>query len=140
MKVIDSNILIAGLLKDGKIRELITNSGDELLIPEIIFEEIEEHIDELTEKSGLSLEEFNKMISKFKEYFKIIPTKDIINFKEEANLIIGNIDKDDVLFIATSLAFDCCPIWSDDNHFKKQDKIKIYSTKEIIELSEFDNL
>ena len=40
---------------------------------------------------------------------------------------IGNVDIDDVPFIATSLAFDNCPIWSDDKHFKGQDRIKIYS-------------
>ena len=36
MIVVDSNIFIAGILKDGKIRELIVNSNEELLIPEIV--------------------------------------------------------------------------------------------------------
>jgi len=55
----------------------------------------------------------------------------IIKFKEEANEIMGNIDSDDVLFIATALAFNC-PIWSEDKHFKQQDKVKVFTTKELL--------
>ena len=73
------------------------------------------------------------MISKLKKYFEIVPTEDVIIYKEEAELIIGNIDKDDVLFVATSLAYGRCPIWSDDLDLKKQKEIKVYSTKEIVE-------
>ena len=137
MKVVDSNIFIAGILKDGKIRELIANSNEELLIPEIVLEEVEEHKDELIEKSNLEKEEFNNLISRLKKYFKIVPIEEIISYKQEADSIIGNIDKDDVLFFATSLAFGRCPIWSDDLDLKKQKEIKVYSTKEIIESLEF---
>lgn len=40
-------------------------------------------------------------------------------------------DKEDIPFVACALVFNC-PIWSDDQHFQKQKKIKIYTTKEII--------
>jgi predicted nucleic acid-binding protein len=38
-------------------------------------------------------------------YVKIIPSSIIINFKEEADEIIGKIDKNDAPFVATALAF-----------------------------------
>jgi predicted nucleic acid-binding protein len=41
--ILDSNIFIAALLKDGKIRELIVNSPYILLLPELIYEQITEH-------------------------------------------------------------------------------------------------
>jgi predicted nucleic acid-binding protein len=41
-----------------------------------------------------------------------------------------------MLFFATPLAFNCCPIWSDDKELKKQDRIKIFSTDEIVKLLE----
>ena len=62
---------------------------------------------------------------------KIIRVDKIIKYKKEADKIIGNIDKDDVIFIATALAFNC-PIWTDDNHFQKQNRIKIIKTNEMI--------
>lgn len=55
---------------------------------------------------------------------------------EEAEKLIGGIDKDDVPIIATSLAYRDCPIWSDDKHFKQQKKIKILKTEDIIEIIE----
>ncbi len=131
--IIDTNIFIAALLKDSKIREIIVNSGHSFIFPEVIFEEIEEHREELLSKSDLSNEGFNELVFKLLDYVKIVPTKKIIFFKEKANSIIGNIDKDDVPFVATSLFFNCAPIWSQDPDFKKQERIKVYTTKELID-------
>ncbi|HID40035.1 MAG TPA: hypothetical protein EYP36_11045, partial [Calditrichaeota bacterium] len=39
----------------------------------------------------------------------------------------------DVQFIAAALATKST-IWSDDKHFKKQDEVKILTTKELIEM------
>ena len=44
----------------------------------------------------------------------------------------GNIDKEDIIFIATALGIEDSVIWSDDRHFERQNKIKILKTKEII--------
>ena len=130
--VVDANILIAALLKDSSIREIIINTDNQLLVPEIHFEEIEEHKNELLEKSSLSEEDFYALISRLSKYFKIINNDEILPFIEEAENIMGKIDKDDVPIIATSLAYGVCPIWSDDSHFKQQKKIKIFTTKEMI--------
>ena len=120
--VVDTNILIAALLKDSKIRELIVNSKNKLLVPEITFQEIEEHKQELLYKTGFSEAEFNLLISKISEYLLIIKNEEIINYQEQAESIIGLIDKNDIPIIATSLAYNECPIWSDDKHFQQQKK------------------
>jgi predicted nucleic acid-binding protein len=130
--IVDANILIAALLKDSTIREIIINTDNQLLVPEIHFEEIEEHKKELLEKSTLSEVDFYILISKLSKYFKIVKNEEILPFIKEADNIMGKIDKDDVPIIATSLAYGTCPIWSDDYHFKQQKKIKIFTTKEII--------
>lgn len=81
----------------------------------------------------MSEKEFKDLFSNLLKYVKIVKTEKTINYKEQAFNIIGNIDKDDVIFIATALAFDC-PIWSDDRHLQEQDKIKILTTKDMINL------
>ena len=131
--VIDTNILIAALLRDNKIRELIVNSKDRLLVPEVIYQEIKEHKEELLNKSELSEEEFDTLMSKLGGYLTIVSNKKLVNFQKEAELIIGNIDKNDVLIIAASLTNNNCPIWSDDNHFLKQKSIQIFKTQDMIE-------
>ena len=134
--VIDANILIAALLKDSKMRELIVNSLHKLLVPEVHFQEIEEHKAELLEKSGLNEEEFDILLMKLSNYFTIVKSDSVLSFIEEAQNLIGKIDKDDVPIIATALAHDICPIWSDDNHFQQQKKIKVWKTEEIIKTIE----
>ena len=45
--------------------------------------------------------------------------------------IMDRIDKNDTPFIAAALAANL-PIWSDDKHFEKQNKIKIFKTKDLV--------
>lgn len=129
--VIDTNIFISALIKGGATRDLIVNSKDRLLFPEFEFYEIEKHKYEIITKSNLSEREFNILLLKLLNYVKIIPSDIIIYWKGRAEKIIMEIDPDDVLFIATALAFKC-PIWTDDKHFLEQKEIPIFTTKEMI--------
>jgi predicted nucleic acid-binding protein len=47
---------------------------------------------------------------------------------------MGKIDIEDVNYIALALSIENNGIWSDDKHFLKQDKIRVYRTEEIINL------
>lgn len=55
-------------------------------------------------------------------------------YKKEAFEIIKEIDPDDVIFIASALAYGNSVIWSDDKALKKQSRVKILDTREIKEL------
>ena len=132
--VIDTNIFISALIKDGITRKIILDFDYNLLLPEFAFEEIKEHKSEILKKSNLSEREFNILFLRLLKYIKIIPASMIYRYRGEASEIIGKIDREDIQFIATALAFNC-PIWSNDNHFQKQKRIKIFKTKEILDLS-----
>ena len=41
-------------------------------------------------------------------------------------------DADDTAYIALALHLNC-PIWSNDKKLKKQDKVKVITTKELLE-------
>ena len=43
---------------------------------------------------------------------------------------MNEIDPDDVIFIATALAFNAI-VWSDDIHFKMQNRVKSLTTDEM---------
>jgi len=135
--VVDSNAFISALLKDGVSRELVLNFQLELFIPEVAFEEINEHKKELIKRSELSEAEFDLIVSRLSKHMTIVPSKKALPFKQEADNIMGHIDEDDVPFIATALALGDIAIWSDDAYFLKQNKIRVYSTKELVnELSD----
>jgi predicted nucleic acid-binding protein len=46
---------------------------------------------------------------------------------------MGDIDLDDTPFLALALSLDC-PIWSNDDHFKRQNVIKAVTTRELLGL------
>lgn len=61
--------------------------------------------------------------------------KELVTFqREEAYNLVKNIDVDDVLFFATALVFKNSIIWSDDARLKKQTKVKVLNTQEIVNL------
>ena len=129
--VIDTNIFISALIKDSLTRNIIVNLKHNLLFPEFEFAEIKNHKIEIIKKSGLSSKEFDILLLRLLNYVKIIPTHMSSQYKKKAFKIIGKIDPNDVIFIATALAFNAL-IWSDDKHFKKQKQIKTLTTKGII--------
>jgi len=105
--IIDTNIFVSALIRDSITRKLIINSQHNLLFPEFEFIEIKRHEQDILEKSGLSDKEFRDLFSNLLKYVKIIKTEKTINYKEQAFDIIGNIDKDDVIFVSAALAFNC---------------------------------
>ena len=127
--VIDTNVFVSALIKEGLTRDLITNSYHTFLFPEFELQEIENHKEEILKKSKLSRKDFYTLLFNLLKYVKIIRIGRIIIYREEANEIMGKIDKNDAQFIATALAFNCI-IWSDSKHFQKQNKIKVFTTRE----------
>jgi len=132
--VIDTNILISALIKEGLTREILTNLKLNFIFPELSLEDIYFYKTDIMRKAKINEKQFYTLLLRLLKYVKIIPLDIINSFREEAHEIMGKIDKEDTIFIATALAFNC-PIWSDDKHFQKQNKIKILTTKDIIDLT-----
>ena len=129
--VLDTNVLIAGLLKDSIIRNILSSENIQFLIPEHALSEIKKHKIGLISKSGMAMEEIDEVVDLLLENIEIIPELRIKNKLKEAENIMKSIDIKDSTFIATALAIDSDGIWSFDEHFKKQNVVRIYSTKEL---------
>jgi len=130
--VIDSNIIFSALIKNSKTRKLILEYENYFLFPEYIFFELQNHKNELLKKSQMNKIDFNKLLEILLERVKIIPKSKLLNYKDKAYKIIKDIDINDIEFIACALAYPNSIIWSDDKALKKQSKIKIFNTEEII--------
>lgn len=131
--VIDTNILISALIKDSITREILLLPFFEFFVPEFTFEEINRHRDKICELSGLKNYEVDLLLSILLEHINIIPAQEIKPYFEEAKAIIGNIDEDDIPFVATALAISNDGIWSNDKDFNKIKKIKVWKTEDIME-------
>ena len=133
--VVDANILIATLIKEGFTRELILNEKLSLYVPETIITEFLEHIKEIELKAKVS----SKLLKeRAKEILRManIKTIDEENLKNEMFKACEiSPDPDDAIYFALAIKLNC-PIWSNDKKLKQQDIIKIYSTHELFRLLE----
>ena len=130
--VIDSNIVISALIKDSKTRELILEYGFELYYPRASLNNFEKYKQEIVDKAGINAEEFEKIYQILLEKISIIENIIFLDKLDEALTIIGNIDIEDVPFIALALSIENDGIWTDDADFDKQNKIKVWKTGDVL--------
>jgi predicted nucleic acid-binding protein len=128
--VLDSNIIFSALIKKSITRDIILSDFFELYAPEYIFNEITKHKELLLKKSKLGRGDFEALLLLLQKHINLV-TKDKYNEKMvTAEDILRNIDITDSPFLALALALSCS-IWSNDGHFKQQDKVVVYTTKDM---------
>lgn len=129
--VIDANILFAALIRDGLTIDMIFNENIHLFAPEFLIEEFNKHKTEILKKTKRTDKEFNKIYEILEFVITIMPSEEFKDLLNEAKKI--SLDGDDIQYFALALKLNC-PIWSNDKLLKEQNKVKIYSTQEIISL------
>lgn len=131
--VVDANILVSGLLKDGITRELMLNNYISLYTSEFIFEEFFKHIGELAKKAEMQKESLQNLaeILILESDLKVISKDEVRSFINLAKKISP--DPDDVLYFATALKLNCA-IWSNDKILKEQNQVKVYTTSDLLKL------
>ena len=132
--VVDVNIILSALTRDSSTRMLILESGHDLYFPEPSLDKIMKYKDYVIEKAGLREGVFLDLVQTLFKYIRVVPTKEILKHWDEAKETMGRIDQEDVTFIATALGLDDSIIWSNDKDFEKQKKVKVFKTKDVVEL------
>ena len=129
--VIDTNIIISALIREGLTRKMILFPGIELFTPEITLKEILKHKDAIIVKSKLPKDDIDKILEVLNRNIKTIPETRWLKFYRQTTGIIGKKDPKDVPFMAVALALSVDGIWSNDSDFEIQSDIKIWKTPEL---------
>jgi len=132
--VIDTNILLASLIRDSTIRKIIVESGWEFYYPEMSFHEVRKYKGLVLEKSGMSEEEYTELLDHLLKHITLVAEEQTKGKLQEANEILEKVDSDDVVFLATAFSIGNSKIWSDDPHLEKQNKVRVFKTKHIVKL------
>ena len=132
--IIDTNRIIAALIKDSASRKIILSDRFQFLTVEITKSEIAEHKKEILEKAEVRNEELEAILSRLFSRITVISDAAIKDKMGDAKKIMDAIDPDDTPFIALALAVENKGIWSNDKHFEQQDKIRIWKTIELLGL------
>ena len=138
--VVDSNILFIFFWKKSTFTELCNKEELELYTPEYALEEINKYEEEIIEKAKITKKEFNERklilaqrinfipLDKYRLHFNAVKylAKNLI--KEEYEEFLS-----DIAFLSLALELKS-PLWTHDQLLKKQNRIPILTTKEIIEI------
>lgn len=130
--IVDANILISALIRNSITRKILIDSFINFYTPEYTFDEIEKHLGYISKKNSLTINENKEILEILSNYIYIVEVEFYIDYMEDAEKIIGKIDERDVPYIALALAINNDGIWSDDDHFKQQNKVKVLKTQDLI--------
>lgn len=128
--IVDTNRIIATLIKDSISRKIITHLNAELITINFSNKEIDKYKKLILKKAKISDFMFEIILEKLKENLTMLDDNVIMTKMVEASKVMDEIDPDDTPFIAAAIATGS-EIWSDDKHFEKQKKIKVWKTKDL---------
>lgn len=136
--VVDTNVLFSFFRKESDTRALIISGACELTSPERSLEELKEHEGELLAKSRINPTELEAALALLQEIVTFVPVTSYASHLPNAVLLaeafIGK-EKEDILDDADFLALALkkgCPLWSEDRLLKKQGKVRVFSTSEVL--------
>ena len=132
--IVDTNEIISALIRDSSSRRILLSPRFFFYTPDFTLDEINRYIPLITRKSSLPKRHVLLLINDLLERAQVIEFDRYKQKYLEAEKIIGSIDPDDVPFIALALSIPNDGIWSNDKHFLKQDKINIWTTRDLIKL------
>jgi len=130
--VVDSNRVIASLLKDSTTREILHNRTFDFVAPEFIKVEILKYKKGLMSKASITEEEFDLLLSLLFERVTLIPKVRYNKYFKDLSADIS--DAKDIPYFACSLATKSKGIWSHDPDFQKQNKVKIFTNIDLLRL------
>lgn len=132
MFVVDANVVIAALLKDGKTRQIIVSEKFSLISPDYLLDELEKNKSYILKKAMISNEEFQIVTTLLLKHIKIIPYEEYkIKFRVAKELIT---DVKDVAYVACYLSLNCEGVWTNDSDFKEIGAIKVVGTDYLLKL------
>lgn len=137
--VIDTNRLIAALLKESASRSILTSPSFEFYTPFELLAEVEKYKNYLLEKTGLDEDEFNDLQDELLENVFLVSRKVYDERIPHAIEVMHDVDVKDAPFLAIGLALGLDGIWSDDKHFAKQGELNVFTTRQMIDILQGGN-
>ncbi|MBI2107958.1 hypothetical protein HYU10_01370 [Candidatus Woesearchaeota archaeon] len=128
--VADTNILFTFFWEGSFTKGLLADQDFDFFAPEYALEEINRHSSEIMEKTNISSEKFKEFRTDIAIFVEFIPVEEYRQLLPRA-LSLMPTNPNDIDFLALALKLNL-PIWSNDPGLKKQSKVKVYTTPELL--------
>jgi predicted nucleic acid-binding protein len=129
--IVDTNRLFAALVKESTSRKILQHKKFEFASLQFSLDEVRKYKEVIVQKARIDEQEFSYIFQYLLQKLTLIDDQTVMVKIPEAAQVMDHIDPDDTPFIAAALAIRA-DIWSDDRHFDKQKKIKIWKTKDLV--------
>lgn len=130
--VIDTNRIMAGLLKDSTSRKIILHRSFQFFAPDYIGIELFKHRPYLMKKAKITEHDFDLLIHTLLDQVVLVPFEDFESEYQHAIEIMKPVDENDAPFLAVGIALGIDHIWTEDRHFRKQDLLHVCTTRDLI--------
>ncbi|MGH9878372.1 MAG: PIN domain-containing protein [Nitrososphaerales archaeon] len=130
--ILDTNILISFIKNKGLSRNIILQKRARFFTTDTALNELWDNRQDWN-RGKLTETEIIALLDKLPLFVEVLLLKDFSKYIREAYNLMRNIDKDDTPIIAAALYLRA-PIWSNDSHFKKQNRVRTYNTEELRKL------
>lgn len=126
--VVDTNVVIAAMLKPGISRKLLLKNNVKWYAPILLKIELTKYKEEIIDKSGLSLHDFLVLRDLLFSSINLVPLRFYNYWEMGAKEICPDIE--DWPFFALAMSKNC-GLWSYEKKLKDQSKVAVFNTVEI---------
>lgn len=123
-------MFVSALIADSATRELIVTLDPELVTPDTVRAEIDSYRGLIADNSGLPAARIERLVEILFRHVSVRPVEACVSEMNAATEALGEVDPDDVPYLASLLTFDAA-IWSDDTDFGEQSLVSHYTTEEV---------
>jgi predicted nucleic acid-binding protein len=133
--VVDASVLVAGLFKEGTVRDLILNSDDlELCAPSYVREEIERQVPRVAGRASLPEAMVRAILEDLLAAIDLVPRTVYSGWMDPANKLANEAEASgDAEYIALALALGA-PVWTLDRDFRRIPGLKVLATQDVAAL------
>lgn len=135
--VVDTNVLITFFWKNSFLRRVSLNQDHKFISPEWALVEINDNSEHIRKRAELSDREFLQSRTDLALFVEFVPEEEYADFLslDRAGLSERDFTEiwDDIDFLALA-SKAVCPLWSNDARLKKQEKVRVLTTREVFPL------
>lgn len=132
--VVDANIVLAALIRDSTTRRLLLDGRLELVGPDALKTEVLKHVEadpEIPRKTNLPVEALRDLLRQVSADIVIVPKSQYARILAFSLKLAPH--PEDAPYLALALK-EHCPVWSNDTQLKRQRRVRVLSTVELLAL------
>lgn len=130
--IVDASVVLAGLFKDGTVRDILINIDDAVLVaPQYLRSEVERHLGEVISRSQKPEGTVRAVLEDILSAIELVPPEIYSGSIDRATEIARRAGaRGDEDYIAMALALDA-PVWTLDLDFVRTPGVTVLRTKDV---------